>query len=58
LGPEHIGRWIDYHEGTGKIETGKIQVLERSDSGALALGGCSLIGRGPSSRNGNPLSLS
>jgi hypothetical protein len=28
------------------------------DSGALALGSCSLIGKGPSFRNGNPLSLS
>jgi hypothetical protein len=28
------------------------------DSGALALGGCSLIGRSPSFRNGDPISLS
>jgi hypothetical protein len=25
LGPEHVGRWIDYHDGSGKIETEKVK---------------------------------
>jgi hypothetical protein len=25
LGPEHIGRWVEYHRGAGEIETGRIK---------------------------------
>lgn len=25
LGPQHVGRWVDYHDDSGKIEVGKIK---------------------------------
>ena len=25
LGPEHIGRWVDYRDGAGQIEKGRIK---------------------------------
>jgi hypothetical protein len=29
LGPEHVGRWVDYRGGVGDIETGKIKSWNR-----------------------------
>jgi hypothetical protein len=25
LGPEHVGKWVEYRDGPGKIEAGKIK---------------------------------